>query len=119
MSTYDAGRPMPATRIADARIRYHKFTAHVRQLSLRNTGQVPLWVSLDKKAWFDVAAGTAWDDRAAVQGFWFCTQVGSTIFVVNGLQITCTSDEVPAPTDEELQLDEDEVEVEAATEEAA
>lgn len=119
MSTYDAGRPMPATRVADARVRYHRFEVHVRQLSLRNTGQVPLWISLDRKAWFDVAAGTAWDDRASVQGFWFCTQVGSTLFVVNGLQISCKTNDAPAPTDEELVADDDDDDTEDLVEEAA
>ena len=98
----DAGQVMPAERVARAVIRYHKFPTATRQVSIRNTGTNTLWVSFDRQAWFDVAAGTSFDDRVSVSGFWFCTQLGKTLFVVNGLSLNLLSLEIPSPTDEEL-----------------
>lgn len=98
----DAGQPMPAELVARPRIRFHKFTTSTRQISLRNTGVNTLWMSFDRTNWFDVACGTSWDDRVAVGGFWYCTQVGTTTFVVNGLTLNVVTQELPAPTPEEL-----------------
>jgi hypothetical protein len=98
----DAGQVMPAERVARAAIRYHKFLTTTRQVSIRNTGTNTLWVSFDHMAWFDVAAGTSFDDRISASGFWFCTQLGKTSFVVNGLSLNLLDLKTPAPTDEEL-----------------
>ena len=99
----DAGQPMPADPVATPVIRYCKFATATRQISLRNTGVNTLWISFDRKTWFDVACGTSWDDRVSVNGFWFCTQVGVTAFVVNGLAQNVIRDlAFPAPTAEEL-----------------
>jgi len=97
----DAGQVMPAERVAHSAIRYHHFATTTRQVSIRNTGTNTLWVSFDRMAWFDVAAGTSFDDRVSVAGFWFCTQLGKTSFVVNGLSLNVLDLKTPAPTDEE------------------
>src|SRR3990172_11194511 len=98
----DAGQVMPAERVARAVIRYHKFPTATRQVSIRNTGTNTLWISFDRQAWFDIAAGTSFDDRISAAGFWFCTQLGQTLFVVNGLSLNLLDLKTPAPTDEEL-----------------
>lgn len=92
---------MPAELVATRVIRHHRFTTATRQISLRNTGTNTLWVSFDRKSWFDVAAGTSFDDRFIVPGFWHCTQLGRTSFVVNGVSMNLLDAEVPEPTDEE------------------
>lgn len=86
-SPSDSGRPMPADLVADATLRYHRFETATRQISMRNTGTNTLWVSFDKSHFFDVACGTSFDDRVNVNGFWFCTQLGRTSFVVNALSL--------------------------------
>lgn len=79
---------MPADLIADAEVRDHKFPAGTRQVSLRNTGTNTLWFSLDDgESWFDCACGTSWDDRVTIHKLWYCTQVGTTEFVVLGLAL--------------------------------
>lgn len=93
---------MPADLVASARTRYHRLDTASRQVSLRNTGVNTLWVSLDRQRWFDVACGTSWDDRINVPGFWYCTQVGTTSFVVNGLALNQLADGPPAPTEDDL-----------------
>jgi hypothetical protein len=98
----DAGRPMPADLVASPKVRYHRFPAATRQISLRNTGISTLWLSFDRKHWVDVACGTSLDDRVNVTGFWYCTQTGRTSFVVVGLQLELKQLEVPQPTEEEL-----------------
>lgn len=98
----DAGQPMPAERTATAAIRYHKFETATRQVSMRNTGCNTLWFSFDRSSWFDCAAGTSWDDRIAVTGFWFCTQLGATSFVVNGVALNMVVSRAPLPVPEEL-----------------
>lgn len=95
---------MPAELVANAKVRYHKLATASRQLSLRNTGVNTLWLSFDKNSWFDVACGTSWDDRVNAPGFWFCTQVGMTAFVVNGLALNQLKDSPPVPEESELQL---------------
>lgn len=97
----DAGQPMPAELVAGAAVRYHAFPSTTRQVSLRNTGVNTLWVSFDRTSWFDVAAGTSFDDRFIVRGFWYCTQLGTTLFVVNGVALNVVGIEVPTPTAEE------------------
>ena len=87
----DAGEPMSAVLLANAKPNQHEFPALTRQISLRNTGTNTLWLSLDKgQTWFDVACGTSWDDRVSLRELWFCTQVGSTRFVVIGLALMST-----------------------------
>lgn len=84
----DAGEPMSAVLVASVEVKHHKFTSVTRQVSLRNTGTNTLWLSLDDgKNWFDVAAGTSWDDRVTVQEMAYCTQLGRTRFVVIGLAL--------------------------------
>lgn len=84
----DAGAPMPADLVADAEVREHKFPTGTRQVSLRNTGTNTLWISLDDgENWFDVAAGTSWDDRVSVNKLMHCTQLGATRFVVIGIAL--------------------------------
>lgn len=92
---------MPAELIASPRLSYHRLPTTTRQISLRNTGVNTLWMSFDKARWFDVACGTSWDDRVNVPGFWFCTQLGETSFVVNALALNRPNDTVPQPSDEE------------------
>lgn len=99
----DAGQSMPAALVARPVIRYHRFVTTTRQVSLRNTGTNTLWVSFDHSTWFDIAAGTSFDDRVSEIGFWYCTQLGITSFVVNGLSMNLIKREVPEPTDEELE----------------
>jgi len=82
----DAGEPMSAVLTAAAKVRVHEFSAMTRQVSLRNTGTNTLWISLDEGvSWWDCACGTSWDDRVRVKKIWYCTQVGTTEFVVVGL----------------------------------
>lgn len=99
----DSGRPMPDVKTAMPRLRYVKFSSATRQVSLRNVGVNTLWMSFDKQKWHDVACGTSWDDRVSVSGFWYCTQVGKTRFVVIGVRLCTPEAEVlPTPTEEEL-----------------
>ena len=77
-------------------------TEHLPFLSMRNTGVNTLWISFDRANWFDVACGTSWDDRVSAKGFWYCTQVGITSFVVNGLALNLMKVDLPEPTPEEL-----------------
>lgn len=92
---------MPAELVASPRFRYHRLPTTTRQISLRNTGVNTLWMSFDKSRWFDVACGTSWDDRVNVPGFWFCTQLGETSFVVNALALNRPDDMTPQPSDDE------------------
>lgn len=93
---------MPADLVARPAVRYWRFATATRQISLRNTGVNTLWLSFDRQAWFDVACGTSWDDRVSTKGFWYCTQVGETTFVVNGLALNMITTKIPEPTKEEL-----------------
>lgn len=95
---------MPATLVASSAVRFFVFPAQTRQISLRNTGTNTLYVSFDRTNWIDVAAGTSFDDRFVVPGFWYCTQLGRTSFVVNGVALNKISSDVPAPTPEELDV---------------
>lgn len=95
---------MPADLVAGPQVRYHRLTTASRQVSLRNTGVNTLWLSFDRKHWFDVACGTSWDDRVSTRGFWYCTQVGITTFVVNGLALNLPRADLPEPLSEELGL---------------
>ncbi len=99
---------MPDEILADAKVRYTKFPTSSRQVSLRNTGVNTLWISFDRKKWFDVACGTSWDDRVNVMGFWYCTQTGRTTFALNAVQLQLTAgDKMPAPAaDEETPAEE-------------
>src|SRR5574341_420171 len=64
----DAGEPMSVVLVAGAEVKRHRFPAVTRQILLRNTGTNTLWLSLDGgESWWDVAAGTSWDDRAVVR----------------------------------------------------
>lgn len=83
----DAGEPMSAVLVAAAKVQRHEFPALTRQVSLRNTGTNTLWLSLDKKKWFDVACGTSWDDRVSVRELWYCTQLGKTRFALLGIAL--------------------------------
>lgn len=100
----DTGRPMPAELVASAKTRYHKLPTTSRQISLRNTGVNTLWLSFDKLHWFDVACGTSWDDRVSVSGFWYCTQVGKTSFVVNAIALNKLEGKSLEPMPEELSV---------------
>jgi hypothetical protein len=97
----DAGKPMPVELVAAAAIRYHAFVTATRQISLRNTGVNTLWLSFDRKRWFDVACGTSWDDRVNAKGFWYRTQLGKTAFVVNGLALNAFKEVLPEPATDE------------------
>lgn len=83
----DAGDPMSAVLFARSEIECHEFPAATRQVSLRNTGTNTLWVSLDGRSFFDVAAGTSWDDRVNIRKLWYCTQTGRTQFVMIGVAL--------------------------------
>lgn len=98
----DAGQVMPADLRASSNVRYHKFTTATRQVSVRNTGTNTLWLSFDRTNWFDVAAGTSFDDRITARGFWYCTQLGRTSFVVNGVALNVIKDAPTQPKTEEL-----------------
>lgn len=94
---------MPAELVARPAVHFHRFATATRQVSLRNTGVNTLWMSFDRENWFDVACGTSWDDRVTAAGFWYCTQVGVTTFVVNGLTLNLLAAKLPSPTPEELE----------------
>lgn len=94
----DAGEPMSATPIARPKVGVYKFPALTRQVSLRNTGKNTLWVKLDG-SWFDVACGTSWEDRVSVQELSFCTQLGTTRFVVVGIALMSVPDSDAAADD--------------------
>lgn len=84
----DAGEPMSVVLVATAEVKEHAFPAVTRQVSLRNTGTNTLWISIDeRKTFFDVACGTSWDDRVTVSKIWYCTQVGSTDFILIGIAL--------------------------------
>lgn len=93
---------MPAELTAWPAVRFHAFMTSTRQISLRNTGVNTLWMSFNRTCWFDVACGTSWDDRVNVQGFWYCTQVGVTSFVVNGLALNTVDLVIPEPLPAEV-----------------
>jgi hypothetical protein len=93
---------MPADLVAGPRVRYHRLVTSSRQVSLRNTGVNTLWLSFDREHWFDVACGTSWDDRVSARGFWYCTQVGVTSFVVCALALNLPRADLPEPAMEEL-----------------
>jgi len=97
----DSGQPMPGDLVADSRVRYRQFATATRQVSLRNTGVNTLWMSFDRVNWHDVACGTSWDDRVSARGFWYCTQVGRTSFVVCGLALDLPKEGLPEPAPEE------------------
>lgn len=99
---HDSGRPMPDEVYADTTLRYLKFSTSTRQISIRNTGVNTLWISFNKENWHDVACGTSWDDRVNAPGFWYCTQTGRASFVVIGLQLNLTADDLPTPCNDEL-----------------
>lgn len=98
----DSGKPMPDEIRATDEIRYVRFATSTREVALRNTGVNSLWISLDRKKWFDVPSGTSWDGRVIVPGFWFCTQTDETWFALYALQLAPADMAVSAPTDEEL-----------------
>ena len=52
-----------ADLVARAAIAHHAFAVPTRQVSIRNTGTNTLFVSFDHSNWFDIAAGTSFDDR--------------------------------------------------------
>lgn len=83
----DAGAPMSTILRVNATVQRYEFSALTRQISLRNTGTNTLWLSLDRKVWFDVACGTSWDDRVLTRGLWYCTQIGTTRAAVVGLKL--------------------------------
>jgi hypothetical protein len=83
----DTGEPMSAVLVAGPKVKHHKFSTRTRQVSLRNTGTNTLWLSLDKKEWFDVACGTSWDDRVSIRELWYCTQIGKTRFPLLGIAL--------------------------------
>lgn len=83
----DTGDPMSETLVAKAAVQRHAFPSKTRQVSLRNTGDNTLWVSLNKKKWFDVAAGTSWDERISIDALWHCTQLGTTAVSVVGVAL--------------------------------
>lgn len=53
-----------------------------KELAIRNTGTNTLWISLDAKVWYDVAAGTSWDARMEFDRFYARTKIGTTTLVV-------------------------------------
>ncbi len=89
----DAGEPMSDVLVAGPQVERYEFPALTRQVSLRNTGTNTLWISLDKRKWFDVACGTSWDDRVCIRELWYCTQVGKTRFAMIGLALVSSSDQ--------------------------
>jgi hypothetical protein len=88
---------MQAELTACAETQHHTFETSTRQVSIRNTGTNTIYVSLDSVNYFDVAAGTSWDDRVTVVGFWYCTQLGRSSFVVNGIALNKIAFNVPTP----------------------
>jgi hypothetical protein len=102
---HDSGRPMPDEVEVTAKIAYHKFDTHTRQVSIRNTGVNTLYMSFDGKHWHDVACGTSWDDRVNVQGFYHCTQTGKTYFVVVGIQLSLVAGQKPLPVGDARDLE--------------
>ena len=90
---HDSGRPMQFDLVAGSKEKLFRFKTRTRQVSIRNVGNNTLWLSFNGKEWFDVACGTAWDDRVNVDGFWYCTQTGETGFVGVGLQLQLVNGE--------------------------
>ena len=73
--------------VATSKEQIHRFKTRTRQVSIRNVGNNTLWLSFNGVEWFDIACGTAWDDRVNVDGFYYCTQTGETGFVGVGIQV--------------------------------
>jgi hypothetical protein len=88
----DTGDPMSATLVATAEVQRHAFQTMTRQVSLRNTGKNTLWVSLDNGKWFDVAGGTAWEERVSVEELRYCTQLGKATFSLVGVALISGGD---------------------------
>jgi hypothetical protein len=92
----DAGEPMPDVVVSTSQVQRCALPAVTRQVSLRNTGTNTLWISFDRKKWFDVACGTSWDDRVSIRELWHCTQTGRTRFAMIGVALlggTASDDE--------------------------
>ncbi len=70
-----------------------------RAISLRNTGGESLWVSFDRREWFDVPSGTSWGSHAVARYFWHCTQIGETSFVVNRVDVGLGEDHPETTSD--------------------
>lgn len=80
----DANRPAIHEREATSEVRCLKFEHVSRSVSIQNTGGNTLWVSLDKESWFYIMSGTSvGGTKAAIHGFWYCTQLGKTRFQVS------------------------------------
>ena len=88
----DSGMPQILNGTATAEEKYFDCVHDSRALSLRNTGGETLWVSPDRKEWFDIPAGTSWGSHSVFKGFWHCTQLGETTFVVNHVDLGLSVD---------------------------
>jgi len=95
----DAGRPTILNGVATPEERYIEIKGQSRAISLRNLGTETLWCAVTPESdgadqepppppqWFDIASGTSWGSHAVVSGFWCCTQLGETTFVVNSVDL--------------------------------
>lgn len=83
----DSGASMQELLKATSKPEWHPFEIPTRQVSLRNLGTNTLWLSFDKKIWFDVACGTSYDERVREKGFWYRTQTGRTFVAVMGVAL--------------------------------
>lgn len=84
----DANRPEVHEREATSEVQCLRFRGVSRSVSIQNTGGNTLWVSLDKERWFYIMSGTSvGGTKAAILGFWYCTQLGKTRFQVSAVAL--------------------------------
>ena len=87
VSHADSGAPLVVNGGASEAEGYCDLGGQTRAISLRNLGGESLWISWDRVQWFDVPSGTSFGSHAVVAGFWHCTQIGETWFVVNRVDL--------------------------------
>jgi len=79
----DSGFPYQAAVKVIPEVSRHSFPDLTRTVSLRNVGANTVWVRFEKNEhWFQIAVGTAWDDRVVTEHFYCRTQTGVTFLEV-------------------------------------
>lgn len=81
----DPGQPHFFEGLALAEGWQVELPGRIGHISLRNTGVNTLWVSWNGKDWFDVAAGTSYDEDIDIRTFHVKTLNGWTTFMFNGV----------------------------------
>lgn len=81
----DPGQPHFFEGLALSEAAKFPMPGRIGHISLRNTGINTLWISFDDKEFFDIAAGTSYDEDIDITTFSAKTLNGFTTFVCNGI----------------------------------